>query len=264
MTLVADPVELLLRLARGLVSFFLSVGAHVLSLLPLFLAGLLYIPPELVGEEDGADEDFGEGGSAAVVSEEAPVEAAPVRVTLYEEVIVAATVSPTPTTKPTQARPPDPVEAGPGEEVAETTTPPAGGEVVPSRKPMGKQPRGAKKPCELVEEIVKSGEGRWQVERELIDYYATHLKELYRQGSVTPNVGADGNIRGVRVSLPRCSVVRQLGLRSGDIVDTVNGRKVETLAQAIGLYFALRNERVIEVSFRRKGTTKLFIYTLVR
>lgn len=263
MPLVLDPISLLLYLLRCAGAFLISLGMHLGLLLPFILAGFLVLPTDLAGEEDGDDGPIGEGGTATVVTDEPPVEVAPVRVTLYEETIVKPTQA-TPAPTPNPVRQSDPAEAGPGEEAPEVTGDPTGGEPIPARKPMGKQPRGSKKPCDLIEEIVKTGEGRWQVERAVIDYYATHLKELYRQGGVWPHTAANGTIDGMRLSLPRCSVVRQVGLRTGDVVHTINGRKVETLAQALATYFSLRNESVIEVRFARKGESKLFIYTLVK
>lgn len=102
----------------------------------------------------------------------------------------------------------------------------------------------------------------WAVERVLIEFYATHLKELYAQGSVWTHKGPDGKPDGFKVGLSKCSVVKQAGLRSGDIVTRINDRKISTIPGAIAAYFDLRNEPVLQVHVTRKGKPVVLSYQL--
>lgn len=101
--------------------------------------------------------------------------------------------------------------------------------------------------------IEKIDETTFQVERSLVEYYALHLPELYKQGSVWTHKDDGGKSDGFRVGLTKCSVVRQAGIRSGDIIRRINNRKIATIPQAIAAYFDLRNEDVLEVHLSRAG-----------
>lgn len=118
-------------------------------------------------------------------------------------------------------------------------------------------------PCDPPpKEIVQVNANTWSVERALIEFYATHLKELYAQGSVWTHKGADGKADGFKVGLSKCSVVKQAGLRSGDIVTRINDRRISSIPQAIAAYFDLRNEPVLQVYVTRKGQPVMLSYQL--
>ncbi len=164
--------------------------------------------------------------------------------------------------------------ATPGAPRAPSSPPPSRGTAdgTASRDPLagrtgapGHKPRGARKPCDPYEEITSLGPQRWQVERALIDWYATHLNELDTQVGVVTHKGADGKPDGARLFLPRCSVLRQVGMRHGDIVHSVNGRRVATLPDAVGAYLVLRTQQDITVEISRKnGDPATFRYHLQR
>jgi hypothetical protein len=111
------------------------------------------------------------------------------------------------------------------------------------------------------EQIAKTGEASWTVDRALIDYYAGNLKELMKLGSVAPHK-ADGKPDGFRVGLARCSPLREGGLKSGDVVHDINGRKVNNLLQAVAAYFALRKEDTLTVHVTRAGKPVAMTYTI--
>lgn len=113
--------------------------------------------------------------------------------------------------------------------------------------------KGEKKPCDPEPAIAQVDGTTWTVERAFVDWYASHLAELNKVAEVYPSDGDDGKRNGFRLGLPRCSVLRQGGLRSGDVVHEVNGRKIHDIPQAVAAYFALRDERVLRVKLTRKG-----------
>lgn len=113
--------------------------------------------------------------------------------------------------------------------------------------------KGEKKPCDPEPAIAQVDGTTWTVERAFVDWYASHLAELNKIAEVYPSDGDDGKRNGFRLGLPRCSVLRQGGLRSGDVVHEVNGRRVNDIPQAVAAYFALRNDSVIRVKLTRKG-----------
>ena len=101
---------------------------------------------------------------------------------------------------------------------------------------------------------------KWRVERDLVDYYATHLRELDRQAGVGMHKNEAGETDGARMYLPRCSVLRQAGIKNGDIIHTINGRKVTSVGEAIAAYLVLRHEDNLHVALTRKTGEQLTLH----
>ncbi|MDP2305664.1 MAG: hypothetical protein Q8P18_06525 [Pseudomonadota bacterium] len=119
-------------------------------------------------------------------------------------------------------------------------------------------------PCpESSQSIARVAEAAWYIDRDLIEYYATHMGELQKLGSVwTHRDKATNELDGFRVALSRCSVLREGGLKSGDIVHDINGRRIHSVLQAIGAYIALRKEPELYVRITRKGEPTVLAYTI--
>ncbi|MBM4390366.1 MAG: hypothetical protein FJ090_04520 [Deltaproteobacteria bacterium] len=131
-----------------------------------------------------------------------------------------------------------------------------------ARKPSGKG-KVDTCPANPDDGVENVAEGEWRVERGVVDYYAKHLKELTKLGSVRVNKTADGKADGFRVGLAKCSILREGGLRSGDVVKNVNGLVVHDLFSAVGAYLKLRREPIIELEVERKGKRVTMRYELV-
>jgi hypothetical protein len=118
-------------------------------------------------------------------------------------------------------------------------------------------------PCpEAPESIARVAETHWYIDRSLIEHYATNLVELQKLGSVWTHRGPDGKLDGFKVGLSRCSVLRQGGLKSGDIVHDINGRRIYTVLQAVGAYLALRTEPELTLNVTRRGKPVILNYTV--
>ncbi len=132
-----------------------------------------------------------------------------------------------------------------------------------AREARARAERLARTPCpESPLSIARSGEQGWFIDRELIEYYATHIAELQKLGSVWTHRGPDGEPDGFRVGLARCSVLRQGGLQSGDVVRDINGRRIHSVFQAVGAYLALRRETTLQVHITRRGAPMELTYQI--
>lgn len=220
------------------------------------------------GDEGPEDAPLGnDGGELVSLS-------TPVQVSIYKAPSKPKAVAPVASAEPAASEPPAAAGAGAGEAVVAETGGAEGGPageatdyVAPTRTlregVQGKPPRGKKKPCETIEEIVSLGDDKWRVERDLLDWYATHLRELEKQVAVSSHRGDDGKRDGARLYLPRCSLLKQGGFQNGDVVHTVNGRKLNTVAQGVAAYLAVRNDRSLTVELTRKdGTQRTQYYRL--
>lgn len=253
-------------------------------------------PAELVAE--GTDLDFGPATvklvSIGIVTDE------PVPANVVQAAEVASPVAPvTPVApKPPEPLPPTPeapqvvdtpqpeaeaqataavASADDDAEVADAPTEPeAVPEVAPNPHKQGKgmvrgagrKPTGKGKKHEAC--VVNPDDGiaevaplSWQVERDVVEYYAGHIKALMKLGSVRANKEADGKLRGFRVGLSKCSLLREGGLRTGDIVRDVNGVEVHDVIGAIGAYLRLRREEHFEVRVTRRGQEMVLRYELI-
>lgn len=121
----------------------------------------------------------------------------------------------------------------------------------------------ARKPCpEPTPGIVAHADHAWTVPRAIVEYYATHVNALMSLGWVSPHEDADGRPDGFRVGFGRCGVLADVGLKSGDIVHRINGRKVNGVMQAVATYFALRDEDTIVVELTRRRQPLTLTYHL--
>ncbi|RME22402.1 MAG: hypothetical protein D6798_15860 [Deltaproteobacteria bacterium] len=250
-----------------------AVGVHLLSLVISLGLHLGVVAPYLVYRELASDLDLpGEEGAESGPTGNGGVELleppAPVTITLYEG---SKTGKPPPSSKPAAPSAPRPGGGPPSGQPEAPSGGAAGGSAdstgrsgaLPRDGVPGRKPPGKRRPCEPVDEIVQIDDHTWRVERELLDYYAGHLRQLERQVGVGSHRGPDGKRDGARLYLPRCSLLKQAGFRNGDVVHRVNGRKVNTIPQGVATWLAVRNDRVLRVELtRRSGETRIHRYRL--
>jgi len=154
---------------------------------------------------------------------------------------------------------PSPAETGDGEKAAQENQ--AG--ATTSHGAKSKNPRKTPKPCpETVADIEQLGPAEWFVERELVEYYASHIPEIENLGSVWTHLNAEGKADGFRLGLPRCTVLRDGGLKSGDIIHDINGIHVNNVLQAVSAYLKLRKEPLLRLHITRKKEAVQLTYHL--
>jgi len=249
-----------------LISLALSLLLHLSVLGPW----LVFAWDELdvlddIGEDGPDDASMGDGDLGQGGAEQLPLEtpSVPVEISMYVPPPPARSSTPAPKSTETVNEQPTGTTQQEGTDQGEATPVSSGSPDNSGVK--GKPPRGKRKPCDPVEEITKLGERKWRVERSLIDYYAHHLKELDRQAATKTMRGEDGKAIGVRVYVPRCSILRKVGFRNGDIIHSVNGRKVATVPQAVASWLALRKKKDFEVELTRKdGREVTFRYRVIK
>ena len=177
-------------------------------------------------------------------------------------VAVTAPVTPLPDPMGIDSQPPQPeaaMETGEGEKAAEEKK--KGPTLTHGAK--ARRPTRTPKPCpESVANIQQLGPSEWFVERSLLEYYAGHISEIDTLGSVWTHKGPDGKPDGFRLGLPRCTVLRDGGLRSGDVVHDINGVRINNVLQAVAAYIQLRKEPVLVLHVTRKKQSVNLTYHL--
>ncbi|HCH63013.1 MAG: hypothetical protein CL927_09480 [Deltaproteobacteria bacterium] len=239
-----------------------SLFGHLLVAAVIFGFGVVTVDLDTPGDDNGATEGpVGNDGGDAGGEQTLQTPPVPVRISVYQP--GAPKPEETNEPKPRKTQP----SAQPTPETTSTTATeptPEGDGKAKTEGVAGKAPRGNKKPCEPAEEITKVSEHKWKVERSILDWYAVHLRELEKQAGVGIHRGKDGKRDGARLYLPRCSVLRQAGFRGGDVIHTVNGHKVTSIANGVKTYAKVRNDRVLKVDLTRKnGKSLTLTYKLV-
>jgi hypothetical protein len=109
-------------------------------------------------------------------------------------------------------------------------------------------------PCDsAVAGITQVAEGHFSVERAVLDHYTT-LREALKLAYVTWHKDDDGKIDGFSVYRIRCgNPLAQVGLRNGDVIHTINGKKIRSIPHAILVVAKVKRKDRIQVFGTRRG-----------
>jgi hypothetical protein len=134
----------------------------------------------------------------------------------------------------------------------------------PEKRIRKKQRRRKRRKClEGTDDITEVGRNRYAVERDLVDYYARDLQALSRLARVKWHENEAGKVDGFEVRRVRCgSVLYEAGLRNGDVVHAVNGRRIRSLARAIPIWWQIRRRPVVHLRITRGDESMRLWYRL--
>jgi len=110
--------------------------------------------------------------------------------------------------------------------------------------------------------IRKTGAYDFQVDRKMLDEELKDLAKLQSEARVVPNYQNqkyDGfKLVGVRPG----SLYRALGIRSGDIIKSVNGTTIDSPTKALELFEQLKSSSDIKVDVERRGQPKTLSFNI--
>lgn len=111
-------------------------------------------------------------------------------------------------------------------------------------------------------DIKKTGPYAYEIQRRELNKYIDDVGGLGSQARVIPNhVG--GKTHGYKlVGVRPNSLFRAIGIRSGDVIMSVNGQSINSAAKALGLFDKLKTESAVNISIERRGQTKELSYTI--
>jgi len=120
-----------------------------------------------------------------------------------------------------------------------------------------KKKRNRYQGCQDNPGISHSG-NRYHVDRGIVDYYArlTHYSQL---GHARWHKGDAGKRDGFRLRRIHCDL-HEAGMRNGDVVNSINGRTVTTVREAIRLWFKIRRKNRMVLDITRKGRPLTLTY----
>ena len=111
-------------------------------------------------------------------------------------------------------------------------------------------------------EVVERGDNNFVIDKEQFGTMLEDLGPLLSSARVVPNF-KDGVIDGYKIfAIKKGSLYEKIGLQNGDIIDSINGLKIETPDRAVQMFQQLRSEQTFTVDIRRDGQPQVFSYAL--
>lgn len=126
-----------------------------------------------------------------------------------------------------------------------------------------KRRRGKRCEAEPIPEIRKVADDRFRVRRTIIKAYTKDFARLNGLGWSRTHRGDNGKPDGMQVGGIKCNNdLHRAGIRSGDVIHSVNGHKVRNLLQALAVYAKVRKDRVLKVALTRRGKPRTLTYRI--
>jgi len=118
-----------------------------------------------------------------------------------------------------------------------------------------KAPKSTTRECEPDRvDILMVSDTAYRIEDQAIAYYAEHPKEAEKLAATWWAKDDDGERRGFKLGRIKCgSILDQVGFKSGDIIEAVNGREIQSYSEAVTAFMGLRNRKVLWVQVERRG-----------
>lgn len=138
---------------------------------------------------------------------------------------------------------------------------------MPGSSPLGRPPSISPNPAESKPEdpsagVTKTGAYDYQVSRSMIDKELQDMAKLQREARVVPHF-KDNQYQGFKlVGVRPGSLYRSLGIRSGDIITSVNGTRIDNPGKALELFEQLKKSSNISVDIERRGQPRTLSYTI--
>lgn len=110
--------------------------------------------------------------------------------------------------------------------------------------------------------VQQVSENRYSVPRAAIEQQMSNPEALARQARIMPNY-KDGESAGLRlVGVSPNSVYSQLGIRSGDVIHSVNGVPLDNQRKAMEMLDKMRSESRVTIEVERRGKKEKIEYDI--
>ena len=110
--------------------------------------------------------------------------------------------------------------------------------------------------------VTKVGAGQYEVNRERLNAELEDMDKLLRQARAVPH-RQNGKTVGFKVvGIRSNSLFRSLGLRSGDVLTSVNGESLDSINKAFGLFEQLKSSDQLTLGLKRRGQDQNFDYSI--
>lgn len=102
----------------------------------------------------------------------------------------------------------------------------------------------------------------YEIDRGMLNEQLNDLTRLGREARIVPNY-RNGQYQGFKlIGVRPGSLYRSLGIRSGDIIQRVNGTEINSPNKAIQLFEELKSQGQIELDIERRGQKRTLSYSI--
>ncbi len=116
--------------------------------------------------------------------------------------------------------------------------------------------------ADAVQGVKKLAEGAYNLDRSHVNDKLKDVSQLGTQVRVVPNYKG-GKYEGFRmIGMGGESLFKDIGFINGDIVQAINGERIDSPNKALALYEALKNKARVTVLIERDGQPKTLRYTI--
>ncbi len=100
------------------------------------------------------------------------------------------------------------------------------------------------------------------IKRSQIDKAMKNVNDLIKQVRIRPHF-SNGKADGLNLSgIGSGSIFSEMGLKSGDIITGVDGKKIESVDDALKFYESLKSSSNVQLQLKRKGRQKTINYNI--
>ncbi len=132
----------------------------------------------------------------------------------------------------------------------------------PPPRPQPQVQRPSQRDTDYADGIKKVSMYEYDIDRSMLEEQLADLSQLGREARVVPNY-RDGQYQGFKlIGVRPGSMYRALGIRSGDIIQRVNGQAIDSPNKAIQLFEQLRTQERIELDIERRGQSRTLSYSI--
>jgi len=104
---------------------------------------------------------------------------------------------------------------------------------------------------------------RVSLNRSMIDNAMGDVSKLMTEITITPHTAEDGQQAGLALqNIKPNSIFRRMGLRNGDVLVGVDGERIESVDDALGLYENLKTSSEVQVQILRRGQERTIEYRI--
>ncbi len=110
--------------------------------------------------------------------------------------------------------------------------------------------------------IQRTGPNRWRIDRTELEKITSNLGAVAVNVRIVPKI-VEGEMQGFKLySMRPGSIFSRLGFQNGDIIEKVNGYRLNSPEIILEIYQKLRQARQIEVELTRRGSQTLHEYRI--
>jgi general secretion pathway protein C len=110
--------------------------------------------------------------------------------------------------------------------------------------------------------VRQTSDNTFEIDQTEFEQMTTNLGPLLTQARVVPHFEA-GAINGYKIfAIKPDSLYMKIGLENGDVIQSINGIKVDSPEKALQMFQSLRTERNFNINLSRNGSPLTFNYNL--